>query len=42
MLGADATIAWVDDDTGAHAEDYYLSAYLPVRVNISDQSISAN
>ncbi len=30
MLGADAIITWVDDDSGPHAEDYYLNEYLQV------------
>ena len=30
MFGADATITWVDDVTGAHAEDYFLSNYVQV------------
>ena len=37
MLGADATIAYVDDDTGPTAVDYYLSGYVQVtaKTNIS-------
>ena len=30
MVGADATIVWVDRDNTPHAEDYYLSDYIPV------------
>lgn len=30
MLGADATIAYVDDDTGPTAVDYHLSGYVQV------------
>ena len=30
MIGADATIVWVDREDQPHAEDYYLSAYIPV------------
>jgi hypothetical protein len=29
MIGADATIVWVDRQSIPHAEDYYLSAYIP-------------
>ena len=31
MFGADTTITWVDDETGPHAEDYFLSGYFQVR-----------
>ena len=31
MIGADATIVWVDRDNIPHAEDYYLSEYTQVR-----------
>ena len=30
MFQADATIAWVDDDGMAQAQDYYLSNYVQV------------
>ena len=30
MRGADATITWVDDTTGAQAVDYFLSDYVQV------------
>ena len=30
MMGADATIVWVDREDQPHAEDYYLSAYTQV------------
>lgn len=30
MIGADPVITWMDDETGANAEDYYLSAYVQV------------
>ena len=30
MLGADATIAWVDTNLGPRAVDYYLSGYVQV------------
>ena len=30
MIGADATIVWVDREDQPHAEDYYLSAYTQV------------
>ena len=31
MFRADATIAWIDSNGMAQAEDYYLSAYIQVR-----------
>ena len=34
MMGADPTIAWVDDTDGPQAVDYYLSAYTLVRICI--------
>ena len=30
MLGADATIAWIDRNGRAQAQDYYLSGYVQV------------
>ena len=30
MLGADATIAWVDENGMAQAQDYYLGNYVQV------------
>ena len=30
MLGADATIVWVDRDGTPYAEDYHLTDYTPV------------
>ena len=34
MVGADASIAWVDSAAGTpNAQDYYLSARSPVRIN---------
>ena len=30
MFGADVSIVWVDDDDGAQAVDYHLSAYTQV------------
>ena len=30
MFGADPTIVWVDRESGAHAEDYFLSSYSQV------------
>ena len=34
MIGADPTIAWVDETDGPQAVDYYLSAYTQVRMII--------
>lgn len=31
MLGADATIAWVDDNGMAQAQDYFLGNYVQVK-----------
>ena len=31
MLGADATIAWVDDNGVAQAQDYFLGNYVQVK-----------
>ena len=30
MLGADATVAWIDRMGGANAQDYHLSSYIQV------------
>ena len=30
MFGADVSIVWVDDEDGAQAVDYHLSAYTQV------------
>ena len=30
MQGADATVAWVDNEMGPMAQDYFLSDYQPV------------
>ena len=38
MLGADATIAYVDDDTGPTAVDYHLSGYVQVTVKTNIRS----
>ena len=35
MLGADATIAWVDGNGMAQARDYFLSGYVQVRLPIN-------
>jgi hypothetical protein len=32
MLGADATIAWVDENGIAQAQDYFLGNYVQVRL----------
>ena len=34
MFGADATIAWVDGNGMAQAQDYYLSGYVQVGIFI--------
>ena len=35
MRGADPTIAYVDDDMGPMAIDYYLSDYVQVKNNLA-------
>ncbi len=35
MIGADPVITWVDETTGPHAVDYFLTGYFQVRQQLS-------
>ena len=39
MFGADATIAWVDEDGMAQAQDYYLSNYVQVVIILDNETL---
>lgn len=40
MLGADATVAWIDRTGTANAQDYHLSSYIQVMSFVTDLSES--